>query len=78
MRYYEEKSSLNSFSIKNKDRILLKMNSLINPVIHVEITATDFDGYKIIFNNYRIGDAPLLIVNGLLNTNISFSQKDDL
>jgi len=72
VKYFE---SLNCFSIKEKDEILLKMN---NECIHVQITSTDFDGYKIIFNDYQNGDAPLLILNGLTNLNISFSQKDDL
>ncbi len=72
MKYFE---SINCFSIKEKDEILLKMN---NECIHVQITSTDFDGYKIIFNDYQNGDAPILILNGLTNQNIAFSQKDDL
>jgi hypothetical protein len=54
------------------------MNDKECPAIHVEVTATDFDGYKVIFGDYKIGDAPLLIVNALLDKTISFCQKDDV
>jgi hypothetical protein len=66
------------FSIKEKHRTLLRMDNDDRPAIHVEVTITDFGGDKITFGDYQIGDAPLLIVNALLNENIAFSQKEDL
>jgi hypothetical protein len=78
VRYTGDTLSSSCFSIKDKHRTLLRMNDEERPAIHVEVTATDFDGYKVIFGDYKIGDAPLLIVNGLLNKSISFCQKDDV
>jgi hypothetical protein len=66
------------FSVEDKHRTLLRMNDVERPALHVEVTVTDFDGYKVIFEDYKIGDAPLLIVNTLLGQPISFCQKDDL
>jgi hypothetical protein len=65
------------FSVEDKHRTLLRMNDVERPALHVEVIATDFDGYKVIFGDYKIGDAPLLIVNSLLGQSISFYQKDD-
>ncbi len=47
------------------------------PAIYVEVTATDFDGVRVIFGDYKIGDAPLLIVNCLPKDEIYFSQVDN-
>ena len=76
VRYANNRSSIVRFSIKEKDDRLLKMNCEENPSLHLLILSTDFDGYQIIFNDYRDGDAPLLILNGLKNEHISFSQID--
>jgi hypothetical protein len=35
------------------------------PAIYVEVSATDFDGLSVIFTDYKIGDAPLFVVNCL-------------
>ncbi len=44
------------------------------PAIYVEVSATDFDGIRVIFNDYNIADATLLVVNCLKHDPISFSQ----
>ena len=66
------------FTIEDKHRTLLRMDDEQHPALHVEVITTECDGYRIIFGDYQIGDAPLLIVNTLLQQSISFSQQDDL
>jgi hypothetical protein len=78
VRFAGTNSLSTCFSVKEKHRTLLRMNDLERPALHVEVTATDFDGYKVIFGDYKIGDAPLLIVNSLLKQSISYCQKEDL
>lgn len=64
--------------VKNlKHRTLLQMDDEERPAIYVEVTATDFDGVRVIFSDYKIGDAPLLIVNGLKKDPITFCQVDN-
>jgi hypothetical protein len=73
---YENNEKGSYFPVNNKHRTLLHMNHKEHPATHVEVVKTDFDGYRIIFGDYKIGDATLLIVNTLLNQSISFQQKD--
>jgi len=54
------------------------MNDDERPAIYVEVTATDFDGVRVIFADYKIGDAPLLVVNCLSKDPVSFCQMDDM
>ena len=51
--------------MNQKHRTLLRMNDEGCPSIFVEVTATDFDGVRMIFNEYKLGDAPILLVNCL-------------
>lgn len=53
------------------------MNDEERPAIYVEVSATEFDGVRVIFADYKIGDAPLLIVNCLSKETISFNQIHD-
>jgi len=78
VKYSQIDSSLNWFSVKDKHRTLLRMNNNERPAIEIEVTITDFDGCKLTFSDYQIGDAPLLILNALLNKDIVFYQKEDL
>jgi len=55
----------------------LRINDSERPALHVEVSANDFDGYQVNFNDYQIVDAPLLILNALDQSTISFAQKDD-
>ena len=54
------------------------MNDNQFSVIFVEVTATDFDGVRVIFSEYKLGDAPVLLVNYLQDQYVSFVQKDDV
>ena len=54
------------------------MNDEDRPAIYVEVTATDFDGVRVIFGDYKVGDAPLLVVNCLPDEAISFCQANDV
>ena len=76
VRYANNRSSIVYFRRKEKVRRLLKMQNEVNPVLHLEMNSIDDDGYEVIFNNYQYGDAPLLILNGLKNDSIYFSQID--
>ncbi len=37
------------------------MNDNERAALHVEVNATDFDGYRVSFGDYKIGDCPILI-----------------
>ncbi|CAF1279009.1 unnamed protein product [Rotaria magnacalcarata] len=77
-RYTDNRITSVPFLINLKHRTLLRMNDEERPAIHVEVTVTDFDGVRIIFEDYRVGDAPILVVNCLKNYPISFCQNDDV
>ena len=74
VRYTHNQIASSPFSMNTKHRTLLRMDDEERPAIYVEVTATDFDGVRIIFADYKIGDAPLLIVNCLQSDPISFCQ----
>ncbi|CAF4508473.1 unnamed protein product, partial [Rotaria socialis] len=76
-RYTDNRITSVPFLINQKHRTLLRMEDEERPAIHVEVTATDFDGVRIIFGDYRVGDAPILVVNCLKTYPISFCQNDD-
>ncbi|CAF1065734.1 unnamed protein product [Adineta steineri] len=78
VRYNDNTTTSSWFSIKDKHRTLLRMNDQERPALHVEVTINDFDGYKVIFSDYKNGDAPILIVNSLIDQSIAFCQKEDL
>ncbi|UJR24151.1 hypothetical protein I4U23_027117 [Adineta vaga] len=75
---YNKNEKENLFTMKDKHRTLLHMDNEDNPALHLEVVATDFDGFRVIFSDYKNGDAPLLIVNTLINQSISFQQKDQI
>lgn len=77
VRYAENRSASTSFKTNQKYQTLLRMDDEERPAIHIDVTATDFDGVKVIFEDYEIGDAPLLIVNLFENDSISFHQSKD-
>ncbi|CAM4782312.1 unnamed protein product [Rotaria magnacalcarata] len=70
IRYAVNQITSSPFEMNQKHRTLLRMHDEERPAILIEITATDFDGVKIIFEDYKIGDAPLLISpNGTFDEN---------
>ena len=77
VRYVHNREALACIPISNKYRTLLRMNDEGYPAIDVQIHITDFDGYRIIFSDYKTGDAPILLVNTLTDQSIRFSQKGD-
>ncbi len=78
VRYTHNINASTCFSINNKHRTLLRMNDEEYPAIDVQVNITDFDGYRIIFSDYKNGDAPILLVNTLINQSIEFNQLDDV
>ncbi|CAF1542330.1 unnamed protein product [Adineta steineri] len=78
VRYTHNRVTSSPFMMNQKHRTLLRMDDEERPAIYVEVTATDFDGVRVIFGDYKIGDAPLLLVNCLRKDPISFCQVDDV
>jgi hypothetical protein len=78
VRYTHNHVTSSPFMINQKHRTLLRMDDEERPAIYVEVTATEFDGVRVIFGDYKIGDAPLLVVNCLKNDPVSFCQVDDV
>ena len=76
VRYTDNQVTSEVFQSNQKHKTLLQMNDDNRPALHVEVSATDFDGVRIIFEDYKLGDAPLLIVNALVDDAISFCQTD--
>jgi hypothetical protein len=77
VRYSHNIQAFTCFPINNKHRTLLHMNDEQLPAIDVQVTVTDFDGYRVVFSDYKNGDAPLLLVNTLINQSITFCQLED-
>ena len=77
VRYKHNQVTSAPFKINAKHQTLLRMEDEERSAIHVEVTATEFNGVRVIFQDYRIGDAPVLIVNGL-DKELAFCQADDL
>ncbi|CAF4454013.1 unnamed protein product [Rotaria socialis] len=78
VRYTHNRVATSSpFTIHQKNRTLLRMNDEKHPTILVEISVTDRDGVKVIFNDYNIDDASRL-VNRSKDDLISFSQVNDV
>jgi hypothetical protein len=78
VRYTHNQITSSSLKMNEKHRTLLRMEDEERPAIYVEVTATDFDGVRVIFEDYKIGDAPVLVVNCLQKDPISFCQRDDV
>ena len=77
VRYKHNQITSVPFKINAKHRTLLRMEDEEQSALHVEVTATDFNGVRVIFQDYQIGDAPVLIVNSL-EKELNFSQVDDM
>jgi hypothetical protein len=78
VRYAHNRSALSALTMNNKHRTLLRMNDEERPALHVEVTVTDVHGIHIVFGDYKIGDAPVLIVNCLRNQPVTFYQEENL
>ena len=77
VRYAHNRQRSGAFLLNKKHQTLLHMNDEERPVIFVEVIATDFDGVRMIFSDYKSGDAPVLLVNHTKEQLISFVQKDE-
>ncbi|CAF4025308.1 unnamed protein product [Rotaria sp. Silwood2] len=78
VRYTHNRISSTAFSFTQKHRTLLYMNDEERPALQVEVIATDFDGFRVVFGDYKIGDAPVLLVNCLKYLPIGFCQATDI
>ncbi|CAF1301189.1 unnamed protein product [Rotaria sordida] len=78
VRYTHNRISSTAFVFNQKHRTLLRMDDEERPALQVEIIATDFDGFRIVFGDYTIGDSPVLLVNCLKHLPIALSQAEDV
>lgn len=76
VRFSDNQITSLPFDKRKKHRTLLRMDDDERPAIYVEVSATDFDGVRMIFTDYKIGDAPVLVVNCLKKDPVSFCQVD--
>jgi hypothetical protein len=77
VRYAHNRKTSKPFLMNKKHHTLLYMNDEERLVIFVDVIATDFDGVRVVFSDYKPGDAPVLLVNHTPSQLISFVQKDD-
>ncbi|CAF4846541.1 unnamed protein product, partial [Rotaria sp. Silwood1] len=77
VRYTNNRVTSHPFVMNDKHRTLLRMDDEERPAIYVEVIATDFDGVRVIFGDYKIGDAPILLVNCLKDDSLAFCQVHD-
>ncbi|UJR10669.1 hypothetical protein I4U23_014864 [Adineta vaga] len=77
VRYTHNQTSSTPFSFNQIYRTLLRMDDEERPALNVEVTATEFEGVRVIFGDYKVGDAPLLVVNCLKNEPVTFCQAGD-
>lgn len=77
VRYAHNQQTSKPFLMNRKHQTLLHMNDSERPVIFVEIIATNFNGVRVIFSDYKAGDAPLFLINHTQNRLVSFAQKYD-
>ncbi|CAF1105334.1 unnamed protein product [Rotaria sp. Silwood1] len=78
VRYAHNRISSTAFSFTQKHRTLLHMDDEERPALQVEVIATDFDGFRVVFGDYKIGDAPVLLVNCLKYLPVAFCQANDV
>lgn len=77
VRYAHNRKTSKPFLINKRHQTLLYMNDDERLVIFVDVTVTDFNGIRIIFRDYKTGDAPVLFINYTKTHLLSFAQKDD-
>jgi len=77
VRYVHNRIQSQTFFFNKNHRTLLYLNDKGHPVIFVEVIATEFNGIRMIFTDYKQGDAPVLIINQTNDQLISFVQKDE-
>ena len=76
VRYADTQAMSEAFQSNQKHQTLLTMSDGDRPALFVEVTATDFEGVRIIFQDYKPGNAPILIVNALDDHDVvSFCQS---
>ena len=76
VRYADTRATSEAFQSSQKHQTLLAMPDGDRRAIFVEVTATDFEGVRIIFQDYQPGNAPILIVNALgAEDVVSFCQS---
>ncbi|CAF3740023.1 unnamed protein product, partial [Rotaria sordida] len=78
VRYTHNRISSVVFRFNDKHRALLHMDDEERPALQVDVVATDYDGFRIVFGDYKTGDSPVLMVNCLKNRPIAFCQVEDI
>jgi len=78
VRYTHNRLATTTFKFNSKQRTLLRMDDEERPALESDIIATDFDGFRIVFGDYKINDSPVLLVNCLKNRPVTFCQVEDM
>lgn len=76
VRYQHNQVESRPFKIDQPHRTLLKMNDEQRSALFVEVIESDAKSLRIIFHDYKVGDAPLLVINRLTE-DITLTQTDD-
>ncbi len=76
IRYVHNRLASAKFRMNNKHRILLRMNDEDRPALLVEVIVTSFYGIYITFSDYKISDAPILLVNCFRNQSVTYCQVE--
>ncbi|CAF4006084.1 unnamed protein product, partial [Rotaria sordida] len=78
VRYSHNCLSSIVFRFNDKHRALLHMDDEERPALQVDVVATDYDGFRIVFGDYKTGDSPVLLINCLKRRSIVFCQVEDI
>ena len=65
-----------SFPIHYRHQSLLRMDDRDRSALHVDVSFIDSIGIHIVFSDYHLGDAPVLLINCLTHQSIVIGQKE--
>lgn len=72
----DRRGSPSPFPIDHRHQTLLRMDDGDRSALHVEVSFIDSVGVHIVFTDYHLGDAPVLLINCLTNQSIVFGQEE--
>lgn len=73
---HDRTGSSSPFPIDHRQQTLLRMDDRHRSALHVEVSFIDSVGIHIVFSDYHLGDAPVLLINCLTNQSIVFGQDE--
>jgi hypothetical protein len=78
VRHTHNRLAASTFVFKDKQRMLLHMDDEERPALQMDVVATDYDGFRIVFGDYKTADSPVLLVNCLKKQSVAFCQVEDM